>query len=271
MIAPMRTTGLDQRIAHEAIEIVKEAGRFAARPFSVTDIHAKSRTDFVTNVDFAVQEQIRRRLAELTPNVPFIGEESTAYAADVSRAFWLLDPIDGTTNLIRGLIHSAVSLAYVEEGRPVFGVVYDPFSDECFTAAQGIGAFLNGESIQTSSFARLDECLASFGTAPGNRELTPQVFSSMRMMYDACVDLRHAGCASLDLVWIACGRLDVYVEHALKPWDYAAGMLIVNEAGGTVTSLDGSSPSLFYGSGIVASNGFVHDAALALLKEDCAQ
>ena len=152
--------------------------------------------------------------------------------------------MDGTTNLIHNFRHSAVSLALSEAGQILFGVVYNPYSGECFTARRGQGAFCNGSPIRVSSADRLEDSLLSVGTVPGRRKLADTAFRQMRALYDTCQDVRRTGCASLDLCWVACGRLDGYVELSLQPWDYAAGMLIVAEAGGWVTAPDGSPLSL---------------------------
>ena len=120
------------------------------------------------------------------------------------------------------------------------GVVYNPYSGECFTARRGLGAFCNGSPIRVSGTDRLGDSLLSVGTVPGCRELADTAFRQMRDLYDACQDIRRTGCASLDLCWVACGRLEGYVELSLQPWDYAAGLLLVEEAGGRVTAPDGS-------------------------------
>ena len=177
-----------------------------------------------------------------------------------------MDPVDGTTNLIHQFQHSAISLALAEGGQIVFGVVYNPYTEECFTARRGGGAFRNGVSIQVSAVSRLADSLLSTGTVPGRRELADTAFRQMRALYDACQDVRRTGCASLDLCWVACGRLDGYVELSLQPWDYAAGRLLVEEAGGRVTAPDGSPLSLCQGGPLLASNGKLHAVLQSLLK-----
>ena len=142
--------------------------------------------------------------------------------------------MDGTTNLIHNFHFSAISLALYEGGQVVFGVVYHPYSDSCFTATRGGGSFLNGQPISVSSATQLSQCLASVGTVPGRRDLGETAFRQLWTLYNACQDVRRMGCASLDLSFVACGRQDIYVEPALKPWDYAAGLLLVEEAGGKV-------------------------------------
>lgn len=257
---------LSEDLARQAIAAVQHAGALLADPAAVRTITAKSRTDYVTNVDLAVQEMLRDQLLLLAPEVQFLGEEGAPASLDPSRPFWILDPVDGTTNLIHRFQHSAVSLALAEGGQVTFGVVYHPYSRECFTAQRGGGAFRNGRPIRTSRTASLADSLLSAGTVPGRRELADEAFRQMRALYDCCQDIRRTGCASLDLCWVACGRLEGYVELSLQPWDYAAGMLLVEEAGGRTTAPDGSPLSLLQGGGVLASNGALHTELIHILK-----
>ena len=260
-------TALTDPLAEGAVQAVLEAGELLADPAAVRSIRSKSETDYVTNVDLAVQEFLRERLAALAPDVQFMGEEQDNSALDLTRPCWILDPVDGTTNLIHQFQHSAISLALAEGGQIVFGVVYNPYTEECFTARRGGGALRNGVPIHVSDVSRLEDSLLSTGTVPGRRELADAAFRQMRALYDRCQDVRRTGCASLDLCWVACGRLDGYVELSLQPWDYAAGMRIAAEAGGKVTTPDGSPLSLREGGPLLASNGRLHSALQAILKE----
>lgn len=234
------TPALEARV----LQAVEAAGRRAAAPGALRQVRAKGPADYVTNVDLAVQEDLRRRLAELTPAAQFLGEEAAPPALDPARPLWILDPIDGTTNFLHGTGHWAVSLALAEAGQIVFGVVYNPCSGERFTARRGAGAFCGGRPLRVSGCRRLEESLLSVGTVPGRRDLAGRAFARMRTLYDRCQDVRRLGCASLDLCWVAGGRLDGYVEDFLQPWDYAAGLLVVEEAGGRVTAPDGAPLSL---------------------------
>ena len=253
-------------LIEQAVKAVRKAGALLTDQSAVRNIWAKSETDFVTNVDVTVQETLKAQLASLAPEIQFMGEEQDNSRLDWHRPCWILDPVDGTTNLIHSFRHSAVSLALSEAGQILFGVVYNPYSGECFTARRGQGAFCNGSPIRVSSADRLEDSLLSVGTVPGRRELADTAFRQMRALYDTCQDVRRTGCASLDLCWVACGRLDGYVELSLQPWDYAAGMLIVAEAGGRVTAPDGSPLSLCQGGPLLASNGKLHAVLQSLLK-----
>lgn len=257
---------LTEALAQQAIQAVKQAGTLVADPAAVNTVTPKTPTDFVTNVDLSVQNILRGQLEQLAPAVQFLGEEGDRTAIDSRRPFWILDPVDGTTNLIHHFQHSAISLALAEDGHVVFGVVYHPYTQECFTARRGGGAFRNGRPIQVSRTTSLADSLLSTGTVPGRRDLADEAFRHMRMLYDRCQDIRRTGCASLDLCWVACGRLEGYVELALQPWDYAAGLLLVEEAGGLVTSPDGQPLSLTQGGAVLASNQILHPALMDTLN-----
>ena len=260
-------TALTDPLAEGAVQAVLEAGKLLTDPAAVQSIRSKGETDYVTNVDVAVQAFLRERLAALAPDVQFMAEEQDNSALDLTRPCWILDPVDGTTNLIHQFQHSAISLALAEGGQIIFGVVYNPYTEECFAACRGGGALRNGAPIHVSDVSRLADSLLSTGTVPGRRELADDAFRQMRALYDRCQDVRRTGCASLDLCWVACGRLEGYVELSLQPWDYAAGMRIAAEAGGKVTTLDGSPLSLREGGPLLASNGRLHSALQAILKE----
>ena len=180
-------------LEEQAVQAVREAGALLADPAAVRSIRAKSKTDYVTNVDVAVQEFLRERLAALAPDIQFMGEEQDNRPLDWSRPCWILDPVDGTTNLIHRFRHSAVSLALAEGGQIRLGVVYNPYSGECFTARRGLGAFCNGSPIRVSGTDRLGDSLLSVGTVPGCRELADTAFRQMRDLYDACQDIRRTG------------------------------------------------------------------------------
>ena len=170
---------LTESLVEETIQAVQEAGACLSDPAAVHSIRTKGETDYVTNVDLAVQELLRERLAALAPDVQFMGEEQDNTGLDWSRPCWILDPVDGTTNLIHNFRHSAVSLALSEAGQILFGVVYNPYSGECFTARRGQDAFCNGSPIRVSSADRLEDSLLSVGTVPGRRELADTAFRQM--------------------------------------------------------------------------------------------
>ena len=176
--------------------------------------------------------------------------------------------MDGTTNLIHQFQHSAISLALAEGGQIVFGVVYNPYTEECSRRPPGRRSAPK-RGLRSTSAPSPGWRTASCPPAPfpGRRELADTAFRQMRALYDRCQDIRRTGCASLELCDVACGRLEGYVELVLQPWDYAAGMLIVAEAGGQVTAPGGAPLSLAEGGPLLASNGRLHGALQTILKE----
>lgn len=247
-------------------EAVRQAGRLFDDRAMAGQIRQKGPTDFVTSVDVSVQALLKTRLAELAPEVQFMGEEQDNVGVDFRRPVWILDPVDGTTNLIHGYRHSAVSLALSDRGRVVLGLVYDPYADELFTAVQGKGARCNGAPIRTSGAQTLAESLVDVGTNPSDRPGADRTFRWMRAVYDRSHDIRRIGAASIALCYVAAGRVDGFVEGGLKPWDYAAGMLLVQEAGGTVSTPEGTPLSLSRGGAVVASNGPIGPELLAVIQ-----
>lgn len=151
---------------------------------------------------------------------------------------WVIDPIDGTTNYIYDYRHSAISVALLEHHEAVFGAVYDPYLDEMFIAAKGQGAYRNDERIHVSQ-RELASSLIMCGTTPYEKEFAQETFDIMRRMFLAGKDIRRSGSAVLDLCYVACGRVDGFYEQRLSPWDYAAGVLLILEAGGKIVTLDG--------------------------------
>lgn len=218
----------------EALTIVLEAGRELTERRGIEEISEKGPADYVTAVDIRVQNMIFEKLSRSDPAVQFLGEEKDNRKIDPWGKIWILDPVDGTTNLMHDFQHSVISLAYQEGGAVQFGIVYNPFSRELFSGKKGSGAFLNNRRIAVSNVRSLSKSLIGVGTAPGCREDADRTFARMRRIYDRCQDIRRVGAAALDLAYVACGRLDGFYEGHLHIWDYAAGKLLVEEAGGIV-------------------------------------
>ncbi len=177
--------------------------------------------------------------------------------------YWILDPVDGTTNLMHDYQHSVVSLALCRGKEIVWGIVYDPFHDELFSAVKGEGSFLNGKPIHVSSAQKLPETIIGVGTA--KRELAEENFARFLKVYENSQYIRRLGSAALELAYTACGRQGGYFEVYLNPWDYAAGMLLVQEAGGKVTDWKGNALDPAQGSQVCGTNGQVHEELLKLL------
>ena len=249
------------------IELIRQTKPIALDSGSAHDVEVKGLADFVTTVDKRIQEFLRQHLAEMYPDVQFMSEEKDNSDIDYSGRVWVLDPIDGTTNLIHDFKMSAVSLALVDNGVPVFGIVYNPFTDELFSAKRGEGAYLNGSPIRVTAAPELSQSLVLVGTSPYRKELADVNFDIIKRLFIASEDIRRCGAAALDLCYLACGRADGFFERDLKPWDYAAGVAILREAGGMVTDFDGNEPSYRVPSDILASNGKIHCEMKTIIKE----
>lgn len=239
----------------ELIKLVKETQPLLTNEKAAAQVTVKGISDYVTQVDFQVQEFLKERLREEWPEIQFMGEEKDNSEIDFDGAVWILDPVDGTTNLIHDFRNSAVSLGLCDRGEMVCGVVYQPFTDEVFHAQKGKGAFLNRKPIHVSASASMGESLISIGTTPYEHAYADRNFAIFKKVFLDCQDIRRIGSAAIELCFVACGRLEAFFEMNLKPWDFAAGLLIIEEAGGTVTDFEGGRPLPWEKGNIVGSNG----------------
>jgi len=194
--------------------------------------------DMVTHYDIAVQDMLFQELSSLLPEAGFIGEENGLNTGDDSSYCFLVDPIDGTANFARDYHHSSVSVGLAHAGRLVMGLVLNPYLDELFYAQAGQGAFLNGRPIHASGRG-LPNGIVLFGTSPHDKSRVDETFALAKLLHLNSLDVRRSGSAALDLCYVAAGRCELFFEMRLEPWDYAAASLIVQEAGGVVTTLDG--------------------------------
>ncbi len=202
--------------------------------------------DVVTEYDRRVQALLVERLGAVCPGARFFCEENDRHDDLHAETVFIIDPIDGTMNFVRGMNHSCISIACHRSGEPAAAAVYNPYMDEMFTAVRGGGAFLNGRSIHASD-APLSETIVCCGTAPYREDLTGETFRMLERAYRLSLDIRRQGSAELDLCSVAAGRAGAYCELSISLWDYAAGSLIVREAGGRCSRADGS-PLPFDGS-----------------------
>ena len=255
--------------------IAREAGALLLQYFHQgLKIEYKGDADLVTAADRAAETLIRERISKQFPSHDVLGEEQglNDQRGDYR---WYVDPLDGTTNFAHGYPVFAVSMALehqaLEErssgqrGRRIAGVIYDPTRDELFTAEQGRGAHLNGKLIHVSKATRLEECLVATGFPSHKRHKNPNIYFYHQITLRTH-GVRRAGSAALDLCNVACGRFDGFWEFNLNPWDTAAGVLIVEEAGGKVSRFDGS-PFELDSRETLASNGLVHEALLHEFQE----
>lgn len=212
--------------------------------------------DLVTEYDKSIQEQLRKGLKEILPEAKFIGEEGSSDKLTDDGFAFIVDPIDGTTNFIKDYHHSAISVALLKGKEAIAGVIYNPYLDEIFSTIKGQGAFCNGEKITVSS-QPLSNALVLFGSSPYDKSLFPKTIEMLSDYFYRALDVRRSGSAALDLCYVACGRADVYFELQTSPWDFAAGKLLVEEAGGVVTTLDGTPLSFEGKTSIIAKNNVI--------------
>ena len=239
----------------QIIPIIREAGRIvlSARDAAARTREKTSAADLVTEYDLAVEAFLKEKLPPLVTGSVFFGEEEEENA-DPSRGWaFIVDPIDGTANFVRGLRQSAVSAALAHDGTVEYGVVYDPYKDEMFSARRGGGAFLNGQPIRVSR-RPIEQGVFGMGTAIYRREYLEPTMRLTEQLFRRSCDFRRLGAAALDLCNVACGRTDLFFEYSLCPWDQAAGSLIVTEAGGFVCTLEGGPLSLTDRCSVWASN-----------------
>jgi myo-inositol-1(or 4)-monophosphatase len=266
-----QTIDLDQALK-VSVQAAREAGAIlleeSKRPQKVS---YKGDVDLVTQADVRSERSIAARLREAFPDHRIVGEELGDEGAkeEASRYRWLVDPLDGTTNFAHGFPVFAVSIGLLENDEPVVGAVYHPSTDEMFSARRGGGAFLNDQPIHVSSVTRLAGSLMGTGFPTHKRSETP----NLRYYWEFTLrshGVRRAGAAALDLCSVACGRFEAFWEFGLKPWDTAAGILLVREAGGRVTDFDGRP----YHPGdriLTASNGLIHEEMCGVARQIAAE
>ncbi len=250
------------------IAAARKAARAIKRDFGELEklqVSLKSPANFVTATDRRAEETIYAELMKARPGYGFLGEESGRREGSDKSHTWIVDPLDGTTNFLHGIPHFAISMALERDGAVVAGLIYNPAIDEMFIAEKGKGAFLNDQRIRVAARTRLAEAIVACGIAHhghGDVGLSRKEVSAVQ---EYVAGVRRFGAAALDLAWIAAGRLDGYWERTLKPWDLAAGLVLVREAGGFVTDCEGQD-EIFSKGHVVAGNEAIHKGLLSLLK-----
>lgn len=240
-------------------DIVLKAGTFLKNREAAGHITVKGASDYVTEVDKKVQDFIQKELGEKYPEIQFLGEEKSNEEIDFSGLVWVLDPVDGTTNLIHDYRRSSISLALMENGQTLLGVVYQPYTDELFWAKKDEGAYLNGRRIHVSKAETMEECMFAFGTAPYDKEkFGEESFRKIYRVFMDSQDIRRSGSAAIDMAETAAGRIDGFFERKLSIWDYAAGRLLVSEAGGRATDFEGGELGCAMKSSVVCGNPAIH-------------
>lgn len=248
----------------DVLAAVQEAGdiirNHAEKP---RNIAYKGRIDLVTATDVAVEEFLRQRLATLLPGAHFLAEEGSP-DAPLEENTWIIDPIDGTTNFAHGLPFVATSIGLWQNGEVILGVVNAPLIDECFSAIKGGGAYRNNTAIRVSSTETLERSLVATGFPYAIEEELPGLLGRMGRVLLQTRGIRRYGAAALDLAYVAAGKYEGFYERCLNPWDMAAGWLLVREAGGVVSKMDGL-PFTLVSHEILATNGKIHDELQKLM------
>ena len=252
----------------ETCEIARSAGRYMAeerKNFNDSMIESKGMHDLVSYVDKNSEKFIIEKLMKLLPESGFIAEEGTTDIRG-ERYNWVIDPLDGTTNFIQGVPVYAVSIGLLDVDELVLGVIYEVGRDECFYAWKNGGAYLNGERIQVSKRSDIHNALLATGFPYSDFSRMDEYMEFLKWTMKNARGVRRLGSAATDLAYVACGRFDAFWEYDLKPWDVAAGAVIVSEAGGIVTDYSGGNNFLF-GKEIVATNGLLDELILEKISD----
>src|SRR6266571_8278800 len=250
------------------IAAARKAGRSLKRDFGEVEhlqVSLKGPANFVSAADHRAEDILYEELNRARPGYGFLGEEGGRRSGSDATHTWIVDPLDGTLNFLHGIPHFAISLALEREGMVVAGVIYNPANDELFSAERGKGAFLNDQRLRVAARRRLADAVVACALPHPSRGDVELTRSEHYTVQDRVAGLRRLGAAALDLAWVAAGRLDAYWERGLSPWDMAAGIALVREAGGFITDLDGCDDMIKTG-GILAGNEDIHREMLRALR-----
>ncbi len=255
------------------INVMEGAARKAARALvhdfgevEQLQVSKKGPGDFVTNADLKSEKILHSELRRARPDYGLLLEESGAEEGTDPDHTWLVDPLDGTSNFLHGNPHFSITIALKREDKIVAGIILDPIQGELFWAERGGGAFLNDRRLRVSARTRLDEALLAYGEPFGGRTGKEIFAKVLPLVMERTAGIRRTGAAAQDLAYVAAGRFDGYWEDSLKPWDMAAGILLVQEAGGYVTEIGGGKNMLESGS-VLATNDRLYPAVAGLLRE----
>ncbi|WP_258102829.1 inositol monophosphatase family protein [Marinoscillum sp. MHG1-6] len=254
-------------LTHEVIEVAKEAGAFIRREsenFSLQDVEEKGKSDLVSYVDKETEKMLVEQLERILPEAGFITEEDTPNQLGKEYT-WIIDPLDGTTNFIHGLPTYAVSIGLMQNQKMVSGVIYEINHDEVFYAWKGGGAFMNGKPIHVTKVEKIEDSLFATGFPYYQFHKLEEYMAILNELMKNCHGLRRIGSAATDMAYVACGRCEGFFEYNLNSYDIAAGVIIVQEAGGTITDFQGGDNYLF-GRELVAA-GPVHAEFLKVIQK----
>jgi myo-inositol-1(or 4)-monophosphatase len=247
----------------------RKASRGLIRDFGEIEhlqVSRKGPADFVSAADLRVERILREELSKARPGWALVTEEKGGAIPDDREDVWIADPIDGTTNFLHGIPHFCVTIAHWRRGEIVAGIIYQPIGDELFWAEKGMGAYHNRRRIRVSARQNLADAVIATGLPFKGKPKHPRYMETLAAVTPEVAGIRRFGAAALDLAWVAAGRLDAYWERNLSPWDVAAGIALVREAGGFVTDLDGRDDMLKTGD-ILAGNEAIHRELLQVLKQ----
>ena len=253
-------------LLRQTCEVVVTAGKIIVEhDKKPRHVMHKGKIDLLTETDLTVEKFLKANLRDVLPEADFLAEESSEGCA-AGELTWIIDPVDGTTNFAHGLPITATSVGLWQRDKVILGVVNVPLINECYTAAAGHGAWLNGQPIRVSRAQTLTDSLVATGFPYCLDEELEAILSRLKAVLPKTQGVRRCGVASVDLAWTACGRFDAFYETMLNPWDISAGWLLVEEAGGRVSHFDGEAQSLT-GKQILATNGSVHEEMIKVLSE----
>jgi myo-inositol-1(or 4)-monophosphatase len=250
------------------VQAVLKAGRGLARDFGEVEnlqVSVKGPGDYVSAADRRAEETLIAELKRVRPGYSFLTEETGAIDGTDKANRWIVDPLDGTTNFLHGIPLFAVSLALERDGQLVAGVIFNPILNELYVAERGQGAYLNDRRMRVANRRNVADAVVATGTPNVGREGHDEFIGELRAVMAATAGVRRCGSAALDLAWVASGRFDGFWERSLSPWDMAAGIVVVQEAGGAVSGAAGDGDMMASGA-IVAGNETIHAALLASLK-----
>ena len=228
-------------------------------------VSKKGPGDFVSAADIKAERVLHAELSRARPEYGFLLEESGVIEGSDAESRWIIDPLDGTTNFLHGIPHFAISIGLERAGRMVAGVVYDPLRNELFWAEDGIGAFLNDHRLRVSARDELGEAVVGTGMPFKGRESHPEYGDQLDRVMARVAGIRRMGSAALDLAYVAAGRYDGFWEYGLSPWDIAAGVILVTEAGGLINEIGGGRDPLASGD-VIATNGHLHEPIGRLIE-----
>jgi myo-inositol-1(or 4)-monophosphatase len=260
---------LHSALLNVMIKAARKAGRALKRDFGEVEhlqVSLKGPANFVTAADRRAEETLREELLRARPGYSFLGEEGGRREGTDQTHTWIVDPLDGTSNFLHGIPHFAISVALEREGTIVAGVLYNPVNDDLFTAERGKGAFLNDQRLRVATRRRLADAVVVCGLPHHGRGDLAMALKELAAVQDKVAGLRRFGAASLDLAWVAAGRFDGYWERNLGPWDIAAGLIVVREAGGYATDFAGGENPHLVGD-VIAGNEIIQRDLMRVLRD----